>query len=317
MSENNLVVFEHVSKSYQESLALDDISFELKQGEIFGYIGPNGAGKTTTIKILVGLIQNFKGNYSIDNNNMPDNFANVQSLLGYLPQNVAFQEWRTLDHALKTYGTLSGLDEEKLENRIIEILDLLELSDVRHKKIIQLSGGMVQKVGLAQAILHTPKFLVLDEPLSGLDPTSRYTMKAIIKDLSEKGTTIFFSSHILSDVQDVADRIAILNKGKVIKIGTLDALKSDFSITHDIEILLSYNSRALSELNSFSFIKNIRQLSDSRIIIYLDRNADIDESCHRIIKRMLKLNFRIRSFQPVDPDIDSVYLKYIKGDKTN
>lgn len=317
MSENNLVVFEHVSKSYQESLALDDISFELKQGEIFGYIGPNGAGKTTTIKILVGLIQNFKGNYSIDNNNMPDNFANVQSLLGYLPQNVAFQEWRTVDHALKTYGTLSGLDEEKLENRIIEILDLLELSDVRHKKIIQLSGGMVQKVGLAQAILHTPKFLVLDEPLSGLDPTSRYTMKAIIKDLSEKGTTIFFSSHILSDVQDVADRIAILNKGKVIKIGTLDALKSDFSITHDIEILLSYNSRALSELNSFSFIKNIRQLSDSRIIIYLDRNADIDESCHRIIKRMLKLNFRIRSFQPVDPDIDSVYLKYIKGDKTN
>ena len=198
--EKPFVVLRGVSKNYFNFRALDNISFEINEGEIFGYIGPNGAGKTTTMKILVGLISDFQGEVLIGGYRIPKQKEEVHKLLGYLPQNVAFQEWRTVNHALTTFGRLSGLTAKQVESRIPEVLDLVSLSDVRHKKISQLSGGMTQKVGLAQALLHEPKLLILDEPLGGLDPLSRHQFKEVILELGKRGTTILFSSHILSDV---------------------------------------------------------------------------------------------------------------------
>jgi ABC-2 type transport system ATP-binding protein len=185
-----LSIFE-VSKTYKETVALDKISFDVMVGEIFGYIGPNGAGKTTTIKILVGLIKDFQGAYKLKNNSPHQLYKE----LGYLPQGVSFQEWRTVDNVLKILGKLSGLENSFLEQQIENILFLLDLNEVRYRKVSRLSGGMIQKLGLAQALLNNPKFLVLDEPLSGLDPTSRYEVKKAIKKLRDEGTTIFFSSH--------------------------------------------------------------------------------------------------------------------------
>ena len=190
----DFVVLKNVSKYYGTFRALDNVSFTIKEGEIFGYIGPNGAGKTTTMKILVDLISDFQGEISIGGHQIPKERNEIHRLLGYLPQNVAFQDWRTVNHALTTFGRLSGLSLQKVEDSIPKILDLLALSDVRHKKISQLSGGMIQKVGLAQALLHEPKFLVLDEPLGGLDPLSRHQFKDIVLKLRNKGTTILFSS---------------------------------------------------------------------------------------------------------------------------
>ena len=172
------------------------------------------------MKILIGLITDFQGEVLIGGYQMPKQKDEIHKLLGYLPQNVAFQEWRTVDHALKIFGKLSGLKDEELDAHIPEVLDLVSLTDVRHKKISQLSGGMTQKVGLAQALLHNPKLLVLDEPLGGLDPLSRHQLKNIVLELGRKGTTILFSSHILSDVQDVADRIGILSHGHLKQVGT-------------------------------------------------------------------------------------------------
>lgn len=144
------LVFEGVSKRFRDLLALDNVSFEVGQGEIFGYIGPNGAGKTTTIKIMVGLLSEFEGTLRIGDYSMPGRRDQVHKMLGYLPQHVAFQEWRTVDHALRTFGSLSGLERRKIEPGIEKVLTQLALSDVRHKKIVELSGGMIQKVGLAQ-----------------------------------------------------------------------------------------------------------------------------------------------------------------------
>ena len=222
--------------------ALDNVSFDIKEGEIFGYIGPNGAGKTTTMKILVGLISNFEGEVTIGGYRVPKQKGEIHKLLGYLPQNVAFQDWRTINQALKTFGKLSGLSDVEVETRIPQILDTIGLGDVRQKKISQLSGGMTQKVGLAQALLHDPKLLVLDEPLGGLDPLSRRQFKDIVLKLAQRGTTVLFSSHILSDVQDVADRIGILSRGKIKQIGSLNELKNRFTTKNVIEVLLSYAS---------------------------------------------------------------------------
>src|SRR4030066_1566210 len=198
-NDNEFVTIRNLAKDFGGFHALNNVSFTIKEGEIFGYIGPKGAGKTTTMKILVGLITDFQGEVSIGGCRIPKQKEEVHKLLGYLPQNVAFQEWRTVNNALTTFGRLSGLTAKQVESRILEVLHLFSLSAVRHKKISQLSGGMTQKVGLAQALLHEPKLLVLDEPLGGLDPLSRHQFKEVALELGKRGTTILFSSHILSD----------------------------------------------------------------------------------------------------------------------
>lgn len=312
---NRLIIFDSVSKKYRDLFALNEVSFEIKAGEIFGYIGPNGAGKTTTIKIIVGLLRDFSGKCSIAGYSMPDNFNSVQKLIGYLPQDVAFQEWRTVDHALTTFGRLSGIKDDILEQRITAVLDLLELSEVRNKKIQKLSGGMIQKVGLAQALLHQPGLLILDEPLSGLDPASRYTIKQSLKQLSKNGTTIFFSSHILSDVQDIADKIGILNKGRLLKMGRLDELKAEFFQTGAIEISFSHLTDGWKNLNSLTGINNIELKEPGKLIVSIEKSEDLDEISHNILKQLIEQDCRIRSFKPVIPNLDDVYLKYIREDK--
>jgi ABC-2 type transport system ATP-binding protein len=306
------VVLEGVSKRYGNFLALDNVSFKVNSREIFGYIGPNGAGKTTTIKIIVGLLSDFQGKLTIEGCQMPKERGEVHKILGYLPQNVAFQEWRTVDQALKTFGELSGLSRDEVEERIKEVLDLVDLSHERHKKISQLSGGMTQKVGLAQALLHRPKLLILDEPLGGLDPASRYQVKQTIVKLSEAGATVFFSSHVLSDVQDIATKIGILNRGRIIQIGTLEELKSRFSVGNDVEIVLSYDSGRWKKLESLKGIKGIEQPAPNKLVAHLDDKTNADDTIQDLIKQLIALSCRIRSFNPVSPSLDEVYLKYVQ-----
>lgn len=313
---SNLLVLEGVTKRYQDLLALDNISFALQEGDIFGYIGPNGAGKTTTIKIIVGLLRQGKGTVSIGGYPMPEKKDEVNKLLGYLPQQVSFQQWRTVNQALTTFGKLSGLKKNELETRIQEVLSLLNLSKVRFKKIVELSGGTIQKVGLAQALLHHPKLLILDEPLGGLDPTSRYQVKEILKDLSKNGTTIFFSSHILSDVQDIATTIGILNWGHLMQIGTLDELIAQFPRKNEIEIILSKDSRKWTELQSMKQIQKIEEPVPHKILVHLQSDADVDEMVHQLIQQLLTLGCQIRSIRPVSPNLDEVYLQYVKAGGT-
>lgn len=244
---------------------------------------------------------------------MPEGRSEVHRFLGYLPQNVAFQEWRTIDRTLKTFGRLSGLSESEVEERIKEVLDLVDLSRERHKKISQLSGGMTQKVGLAQALLHRPRLLVLDEPLGGLDPASRYQVKQTIMKLSKGGATVFFSSHILSDVQDIATKIGILNKGRIMQIGTLEELKSRFSAGNDVEIVLSHDSKRWKELESLKGIKGIEQTASNKLVAHLNDRTNVDDTIQDLIRQLIALGCRIRSFNPASPSLDEVYLKYVQG----
>jgi len=307
-----MITFENISKKYKDVDALKNISFEINESEIFGYIGPNGAGKTTTIKIMVGLIKDFDGAYSFKNIAMPKNISQVSKMLGYLPQGVSFQDWRTVDQALTTFGKLSGLNKDELEHQIESLLSLFDLLDVRYKKISKLSGGMIQKVGLIQALLHKPKLLVLDEPLSGLDPASRYEVKSIIKKLSKEGTTVFFSSHILSDVQDIADKIAILKKGHILKIGNIDELKSELFTSNVLEIKCFSDIGNYNELKTIKGVNGIEQLSSKKFLIHIQDGNKIDNTYFQILKYLVENNIRVHSFKQVEPNLDEVYLEYIK-----
>jgi ABC-2 type transport system ATP-binding protein len=308
---SNFVTLSNVTKNFGSFKALNDVSIDIHEGEIFGYIGPNGAGKTTTMKILTGLISSFQGEITIGGYELSKNRDAIHKLLGYLPQSVAFQDWRTVDHALKTFGKISGLTNAQLDERIPRILDFLGLGDVRYKKISQLSGGMTQKVGLAQALLHEPKLLVLDEPLGGLDPLSRHQFKEIVVNLANKGTTILFSSHILSDVQDVANRIGIINHGKIKKVGTLSELKNQFIQQKTIEVLLSEPSDNWQQLSTVKHVSNVTQPQSGVVLVNLERDAQEDQAVNDVVAAVVKLGIRVRGVWLLEPSLDQIYFNYV------
>lgn len=312
-----LLSFKSVSKYYKQFRALNNVSFEINKGEIFGYIGRNGAGKTTTIKIMTGLLQKFSGNYSLNGYKLPEEMSKVREMFGFMPQSVGFQDWRTTEHALRTFGQLSGMSGKALEYRIGEVLDLLKISQFRRKKIKELSGGTIQKVGIAQAILHRPELLILDEPLSGLDPESRYNLKDIIRTVRNEGTTIFFSSHILSDVEDLADRIGIIDGGEILTRGSLSELKEELGAVTGIEIFLIDNKASLDFLMDNKDIKNITTTNNGKYILEVDKEADLDLLSQNTIKELISKDIKVRAFQPVSPNLDDIFMLYVKQNKKN
>ena len=306
-----VVVFENVGKSYGAVPALRGVSFEIRRGEVFGFIGPNGAGKTTTMKILVGLLGGFSGSVRVNGLPMPANRAALYRAVGYLPQAVAFQEWRTVEHALVTFGRLSGMGRSQLDERVPRVLALVGLEGSRGTPIVHLSGGMTQKVGLAQALLHRPDLLVLDEPVAGLDPGSRIQVKSIIQGLRDEGTTVIFSSHVLADVQDVADRIGILRSGAMVSLGTLGELKAGFAVNDDVEVVLSRGPARLDEVARLPGVSGIEPAGPLTYLLHLRPDADAEAVGNEALGMLLAAGNRLRSFRPLAPSLDDLYLKLV------
>ena len=311
---SDVVVFKDVTKRYRDVVAVDHASFSMRAGDVFGFIGPNGAGKTTTIRIMVGLIQDQEGEVSVGGHPMPAAMAEAHEDLGYMPQHINFQDWRTVDQALSTFARLSGVPRDEVPWRIKEVLELVDILEYRNKRVTELSGGTLQKVGMAQALIHHPKLLVLDEPMSGLDPASRYQFKQVIKNLGRAGTSIFFSSHILSDVQDVANRIGILNRGKLMWTGTFDDLAAHFKVTNDYDIVLSLDNGRWKELASVADLTAIEGVAPGRLLASIGAGADVDATVHAIISGLLDRGCRVRSFSPITPNLEQLYIRYVQGD---
>ncbi|MFQ5789018.1 MAG: ABC transporter ATP-binding protein [Acidobacteriota bacterium] len=223
--------------------ALDHLTLDIEEGEIFGLIGPNGAGKTTTLKLLMGLIFPSEGGARILGRPMSD--VAVKSQLGYLPENPYFYDYLTGRELLDYYGQLFGLSRAERRGRVAELLErvgLLEAGDLQLRKY---SKGMVQRLGVAQAVLNNPRVLFLDEPMSGLDPVGRRDMTLLIQELHGSGVTVLFSSHILPDVESLCQRVAILNQGKLVREGRLEEIL-DLSV-HAIEVIVENLPEAAEE----------------------------------------------------------------------
>lgn len=205
--------------------AVRDLSFAVKRGEIFGLLGPNGAGKTTTIKSIMGLIRPTGG--VIELFGQDGARPSARKLVGYLPENPYFHEYLTPMELLAFHGRLAGLSDKQTTARKRALLEQVGLGEAARRPLRKFSKGMLQRVGLAQALLAEPAFLILDEPMSGLDPLGRKFVTDLMATLNENGTTILFSSHILSDVERLCHRVIILNRGKTAAEGTIDALLAD------------------------------------------------------------------------------------------
>ncbi|HEY4057238.1 MAG TPA: ABC transporter ATP-binding protein [Kofleriaceae bacterium] len=309
-----LVEIKDVLKVFYSQVVLAKLSFDIREGEVFGYIGPNGAGKSTTLKILAGLITKFDGTVTVGGFDVVKDRERAHSLIGFMPQACGFQQWRTVESALDSLGELSGVPDDVRRRRIPELLERFALFDARKKKVKELSGGMTQKLGLIQALLHDPKLLVLDEPLEGLDPPSRNLLKEILRERRNAGTTVLFSSHILSDVQDVADRVGILHGGVIEHSGSVPELVRSFGLPLEIDVefaALPTSTAFLAELGEAMQ----RSPQHWRIRLANDVKAPdgTDALVHRAVEKTLAGGGRIRRIGVVEPNLDDLFAQYINA----
>lgn len=216
---NPAIEITNLTKSYgAEHPALQGLDLTVSSGEIFGFLGPNGAGKTTTIRILLAFCTASSGTARLFGG--PPDHPETRRRIGYLPEVADYYDFLKADELLRFYGTLCGMSRDDQKRRIPEVLDQVGLPDTGRKRIAQFSKGMKQRLGLAQALLADPDLLILDEPMSGLDPLGRRRVRDIIRELGERGKTIFFSSHELSEAEMIADKFAILKDGRTCWQGT-------------------------------------------------------------------------------------------------
>ncbi len=204
-------------------LAVDNLSFDVAEGEIFGFLGPNGSGKTTTIKTLLGLLYPSAGECFVFGEKVPS-LASL-SKIGYLPEIPYLYKYLTAREILLLYGSVSGISENVLKNRIDEVLEIVKLKTEKDTRLGEFSKGMLQRVGVAQALIHKPQLLILDEPFTGLDPIGLKDMRDIILSLRKEGKTVFFSSHIISEAEKICSRVAIIYKGKLLRIVKIKEIK--------------------------------------------------------------------------------------------
>ena len=213
--------------------ALHPLHLTIEEGEIFGFLGPNGAGKTTTLKLLMDLIFPTSGSARILGREWID--PEVKAQIGFLPEQPYFYDYLTAHELLDYYGQLSGVAAKDRKRRLSEVLERVGLPDVKGVQLRKFSKGMLQRVGIAQAILHDPKVVFLDEPMSGLDPIGRREVRDLIEQLKHDGKTVFFSTHILSDAEALCDRVAIIHKGELRGVGAVEELTA--GIQGKIEVI--------------------------------------------------------------------------------
>jgi ABC-2 type transport system ATP-binding protein len=218
------IVATGLTKNYGKVRALVGVDLAVKEGEVFGFLGPNGAGKTTFIKIMLGLVFPSAGGIDVFGSRAGD--TTVRRKIGYLPENMRLQGFLKGREFLDLSGKLYGLSREVRKERIGRYLELLGLKDAAHRPLREYSKGMLQRIGIAQALIHNPDMLLLDEPTSGLDPIGTKEIRDIILAEKWRGKTIFINSHLLSEVERTCDRVAILDHGKIVKVGKLDTLSS-------------------------------------------------------------------------------------------
>jgi len=213
--------------------ALQPLHLMVEDGEIFGFLGPNGAGKTTTLKLLMGLVFPTAGSARILGREWTD--PQVKAQIGFLPEQPYFYDYLTAHELLEYYGQLSGVPAKQRKQRVDKVLQQVGLRDVQGVQLRKFSKGMLQRVGIGQAILHDPKLVFFDEPMSGLDPIGRREVRDLMEQLKSEGKTVFFSTHILSDAETLCDRVAIIHKGELRGVGAVEDLTS--SVQGKVEVI--------------------------------------------------------------------------------
>jgi ABC-2 type transport system ATP-binding protein len=263
--------------------ALDNLCLQVHKGEIFGFLGPNGAGKSTTIKILMHLLHPTSGSARILGKSVDT--VSMHQVIGYLPENPYFYDYLTPAELLTYMGRLLGLRKPALSRKVETLLENVGLTQARALQLRKFSKGMVQRIGIAQAIINDPEIVFLDEPMSGLDPLGRMEVRRIITALKARGVTVFFSSHILPDVEAICDRVAILNRGRLQEVGALEEILKVKIEAHEM-ILAGWKAETLDVIRKQC--DEVRPMGD-RLHLRVGNREQMEGLLHFVFAHKLEL----------------------------
>jgi len=279
-----MIKVENLTKKYGELAALDGVSFEMREGEVVGALGPNGAGKTTLLRILVTFLEPTAGKVAIDglDINNPLHQERIKSKIGYLPEHAPLYEDMTVTEYLRFVGKMQGINKNNLEEAIFNVVEKCGLKKKENQEIATLSKGYRQRLGIAQALIHNPKIVILDEPTTGLDPNQRIEIRNLIKEIG-KTKTVILSSHVLSEIQSTCSRVLIINKGKIVADGTPESLEADSrnKVTINVEVE-QIGQNLISRLREFEGIDSV-EVNSNRIIITAGLNNDFRKEIAKIV----------------------------------
>ncbi|MEO0070915.1 MAG: ABC transporter ATP-binding protein [candidate division WOR-3 bacterium] len=299
-----------LSKTYRTGLrmkrvqALVDLNLQVEEGEIFGFLGPNGAGKTTAIKILVGLTKPSRG-YAYILGKPPRN-PQVKRKVGFLPESPYFYEYLTAQEFLVMAAQISGVPRVDIKHRVKEVLKMVRMEDAANLQMRGFSRGMLQRIGIAQALIHDPKLVILDEPMGGLDPIGRKEFRDIIVGLREQGKTVFFSTHILADVEMICDRVGLIVAGRMVKMGRLKEI-----LTAEVESIDVTLKGASGKIRKALERVAQRALQSGELLMLTVRN---EEEVERVMSIAREADVRITAIVPRVKTLEDFFMSQVKGE---
>ena len=293
----NVVELSHVSKSFGPVIAVDDVSFAVEKGEFFGLLGPNGAGKTTTIRILLDIFKPDSGAVSILGGSMTEEKKNR---IGYMPEERGLYQDIRLDQALTYLVSLKGLSAADVHSRLDQYLERFDLAEHRHKKVKELSKGMQQKAQIIATILHQPELLIIDEPFSGLDPVNTQMVKDLLRDLHRQGTTIIMSTHQMHQVEELCQRILLMNYGKIMLYGGLSEIRRRFS-GHALLVRTPNGLPTLPGILSAEDVNGLHRL-----------NLAPETDPQTVLQSLVSQNVPVEQFELAIPTLDEIFIRVVR-----
>ena len=298
-----LLSLQHLKKYYATQKAVDDISFDIEKGSIFGLLGPNGAGKTTLLRMITGIFYPDEGQILLDGKTF--NPSEDISKIGYMPEERGLYKKMKIGEQALYLAQLKGLSKAEATEKIVYWFKKLEMESWWNKKVEDLSKGMSQKLQFVTTVLHNPKLIILDEPFSGLDPVNANLIKDEIFNLSKNGATIIFSTHRMEQVEEICDHIVLVNKGKKILDGSVHQVKQDFK-----ENIYKLGANVLAE-QLMTYIFEVVKYEPNQLLLKLQHDTTTNE----LLKYFINQNISINSFNEVLPSLNDIFIKLVEDTK--
>ena len=304
---NAILEVQNLVKKYGEFIAVNGISFEIQEGEIFSLLGPNGAGKTTTISMLSTLYSPTSGDAVIGGHSITKEPMAVKEVIGVVPQELALYEDLTARENLVFWGQMYGLSGKSLNNRVDEVLEQIGLTDKAKNRIKTYSGGMKRRVNIGVGLLHRPRLLFMDEPSVGIDPQSRRAILDTVKDLNRQGMTVLYTTHYMEEAQELSNRVGIIDHGELIALGTQKELTQQVGETETLILHIGENDDSESLAKSLNGIKDVLEASagDHEVSVVAQEAEDVLAA---VVTRANERGVRIRSIDIREPNLEAVFL---------
>lgn len=295
----------HLTKRFNSLAAVNDISFQVEEGEIFGFLGPNGAGKTTTINMICGLITPDSGNIELDHQDFSRSGPQIRKKLGVVPQEIALYEELSVIENLQFWGGLYGLKGGLLQDRIHNLLETINLVERKKDAVKKLSGGMKRRLNMAVGLIHSPKLLLLDEPTVGIDPQARHIMLESIKSIAASGTTIIYTTHYMEEAEQLCDRVAIIDHGHILAMGTQDELKQIVGENRLLKVFGQFDKKIAESLPLKIMGLSLLSIGENEVVYTLPFLLGTGE----FLNELIHSGFEIDNLVIKEPNLDSLFIK--------